>query len=55
VLQGVPAQNGYVPMPAFASQLSDQQVADVVNYVRTNWGNSAPSNATPEMVARRRH
>ena len=55
VLQGIPAQNGYVPMPAFASQLSDQQVADVVNYVRTNWGNNAPSSATPEMVARQRH
>lgn len=55
VLQGIPAQNGYVPMPAFANQLSDQQVADVVNYVRSNWGNTAPSSATPEMVARRRH
>ena len=42
-------------MPAFAGQLSNQQVADVVNYVRSSWGNTAPSNATAEMVASRRH
>ena len=54
VLAGVPAQNGYAPMPAFGGQLSDQQVADVVNYVRSHWGNAAPANATAAMVARRR-
>ena len=54
VLLGIPAQNGYVPMPAFASQFSDQQVADVVNYVRSHWGNTAPANATAAMVANRR-
>ncbi|OOV97136.1 c-type cytochrome [Pseudomonas sp. MF4836] len=26
-------------MPAFAWRLSDQEVADVVNFIRTNWGN----------------
>ena len=54
ILLGIPAQNGYVPMPAFASQFSDQQVADVVNYVRSHWGNTAPTNATAAMVAKRR-
>lgn len=51
VLWGVPMQNGYVPMPGFAAQLSDQQIADLANYVRTNWGNGAPPNATPRFVA----
>ncbi len=54
VLRGIPPRDGYVPMPAFASQLSDQQVADLVNYVRTHWGNTAPANATAALVARHR-
>lgn len=29
------------PMPSFA-QLSDQQIADVLNYVRNSFGNKAP-------------
>jgi len=29
-------------MPAYAKQLSDQQVADVTNYIRNSWGNAAP-------------
>jgi mono/diheme cytochrome c family protein len=29
-------------MPAYARQLSDQQIADVANYVRNSWGNAAP-------------
>ena len=27
-------------MPAFAEQLSDQQIADIVDHERTSWGNS---------------
>lgn len=50
VLWGVPMQNGYVPMPGFASALSDQQVAALANYVRTSWGNSAPANTTARLV-----
>lgn len=29
-------------MPPFGWRLDDGQVADVVNFIRTNWGNSAP-------------
>ena len=39
-----------VAMPGFADQLSDAQVADIVNYIRTNWGNATPANATPRLV-----
>jgi mono/diheme cytochrome c family protein len=29
-------------MPAFGGQLSDQQIADVLTYIRNSWGNAAP-------------
>ncbi len=54
VLHGVPAQGKYVPMPAFAGQLNDQQVADLANYLRTSWGNGAAPNTTAAMAARLR-
>jgi hypothetical protein len=38
-------------MPSFAGRLSDHQIADIANYVRTSWGNRAAPNATWEMVA----
>ena len=54
VLGGIPAQNNYVPMPSFAGQLNDQEIADIANYVRTSWGNGAAPNATAQMVAKLR-
>jgi len=34
-------------MPAFAWRLSDQEVADVVSFIRGSWGNKgAPVNAS---------
>jgi mono/diheme cytochrome c family protein len=40
-------------MPRFAWRLSDRDVADVVNFVRTSWGNSAPQVSSAD-VARTR-
>ena len=40
-------------MPGYAKQLSDQQVADVTNYIRNSWGNAAPE-VMPEQVAKAR-
>jgi mono/diheme cytochrome c family protein len=37
-------------MPSFAGRLSDRQVADLANYVRTSWGNQAPANVTAKMA-----
>jgi mono/diheme cytochrome c family protein len=54
VLRGIPMREGYSPMPSFASQLTDQQIADVANYVRTSWGNTGVPNATAPEVARLR-
>ncbi|MFG1299654.1 c-type cytochrome [Xanthobacter sp. V3C-3] len=51
VLGGLPPGGTYGAMPSFAGRLSDQQVADIANYVRTSWGNSAAPNVTASMVA----
>jgi mono/diheme cytochrome c family protein len=40
-------------MPAYARQLSDQQIADVTNYIRNSWGNAAPV-VTADQVAKAR-
>ena len=40
-------------MPAYAKDLSDQEIADVATYIRNSWGNSA-SAVTAEQVARAR-
>ncbi|MBS9477153.1 cytochrome c [Ancylobacter sp. VKM B-3255] len=51
VLGGLPASGRFSAMPSFAGRLSDADIADLANYVRTSWGNGAPSNTTPSMVA----
>ena len=38
--------NGYGGMPSFKNYLSDEQIAEVVNYVRTNFGNNYPEKVT---------
>ena len=43
--------NGNGGMPWFSSMLSDAQVAAVVNYVRSNFGNSYSDAVKPEDVA----
>jgi mono/diheme cytochrome c family protein len=40
-------------MPAYAKQLTDQEIADVTNYIRNSWGNAAPL-VTPAQVGRAR-
>lgn len=40
-----------VYMPPWAGQLSDKEVAAVINFVRSKWGNNAPA-VTPAEVAR---
>jgi mono/diheme cytochrome c family protein len=51
VLGGLEAQGEYAPMPAVGTTMSDQDIADVVNYIRQAWGNEAPPNAGPGEVA----
>jgi alcohol dehydrogenase (quinone), cytochrome c subunit len=41
-------------MPQFRVQLTDQEIADVVTFIRAGWGNQAPP-VTPAQVAPLRH
>jgi mono/diheme cytochrome c family protein len=50
VLEGFPAQGTWGAMGSFAAKLTDDQISDVTNYVRTAWQNNAPPNATPWSV-----
>lgn len=51
ILGGLPPGGTYGAMPSFAGRLDDGQVADLANYVRTSWGNTAAPNVTASMVA----
>lgn len=42
------------PMPAFAEQLSDEEIAAVVNHERRSWGNEAPRVEPSDVAALRR-
>jgi mono/diheme cytochrome c family protein len=45
VVGGLPAYESYAAMPAIGAGMSDQDIADAVNYVRSAWSNKAPQNA----------
>ncbi|MBB2201056.1 c-type cytochrome [Gluconacetobacter tumulisoli] len=46
--------NGFGGMPSFAGLLTDAQVADVVNHIRTHFGNHYTDTLKPEDVAAQR-
>jgi mono/diheme cytochrome c family protein len=54
LLEGFKPQGTWGAMGSFANTLSDDEIADVTNYVRTAWGNDAVPNATPWGVGRSR-
>lgn len=41
-------------MPPYAGKMSDQEVADVVTYIRNAWGNTAPAVAPAEVAKARK-
>ena len=47
---GLSGHFGRVPMPSQLNGVTVRQLADILNYVRTSWGNSAPPNVTPSMI-----
>ena len=54
ILTGIPAQRfpgleRMQPMPGFAAQLSDQEVADLSNWLRANWGGQKPTVTVDEV------
>jgi mono/diheme cytochrome c family protein len=50
VLNGLPPWRVGPAMPSFAASLSDEQIAAVTNYVRTNLSNTATADASPHDV-----
>lgn len=50
MLGGLPATGTFAPMPAIGAEMSDEQIADVANYVRQAWQQAAPATATAAMV-----
>ena len=50
VVGGINAPGSYSAMPAIGARMSDQEVADAVNYVRSAWGNAAPAQAGAGLV-----
>lgn len=46
--------HGQRAMPPFGESLNDEQVANVINYVRTHFGNHYKDPVTPEVVKARR-
>jgi alcohol dehydrogenase (quinone), cytochrome c subunit len=51
VIQGIPAA---YPMPNYSKILSDQQIADVLTFVRTGWNNRASAVTVADVVKIRR-
>ncbi|MHB8283793.1 MAG: c-type cytochrome [Caulobacteraceae bacterium] len=45
--------NGRGGMPTFKAELSNQQIAAILTYVRSSWGNHAPA-VTPAIVSQAR-
>lgn len=41
-------------MPGYAAKMTDQQIADVTNYIRNSWGNAAPLVTADEVAKARR-
>ena len=52
VLQGFQPANQWGVMPSFAQVFTAQQVSDVVNYVRTSWGNAGSGRVDTSVVNR---
>jgi mono/diheme cytochrome c family protein len=47
--------HGQRAMPSFGADLSDEQIANVLNYVRTHFGNHYRDMVTPAAVGAARH
>ncbi len=51
VIQGLPAA---YPMPKFGDVLSDQQIADVLTFIRAGWNNRGPTIEAAEVAKLRK-
>lgn len=49
ILQGYDARSEYGQMPGFAIQLTDEEIAAIINHERTSWGNKASTISTKDV------
>ena len=49
ILQGYDARAEYAVMQPFGDQLSDAEIAAIVNHEKTSWGNDAPPIKTEDV------
>jgi len=49
ILQGYDARTEYGAMPSFSEQLTDEEIAAIINHERSSWGNKAPSVSAEEV------
>jgi len=49
ILKGYDARAEYASMPPMADQLSDEEIAAIVNHEKTSWGNNAPTITAEEV------
>jgi mono/diheme cytochrome c family protein len=54
VLRGIQSERLNGRMPAFAATLTDREIAAVLTWIRTAWGNAAPPVAASQVAAERR-
>jgi mono/diheme cytochrome c family protein len=47
--------HGQRAMPSFGDSLNDEQIANVINYVRTHFGNHYKDQVSPQAVKAQRH
>lgn len=50
MIRGIQQRDGYIAMPSFASRLSDQEILEISNYIRSSWGNGPDSNTSITLV-----
>ena len=51
ILQGYDARPEYAQMQGFANLLTDEEIAAIANYERTNWGNNAAKISAEDVKA----
>ena len=51
ILQGRLATANFAPMPAVGSEMTDEEIAEVADYVRNAWSNAAPWITKSDLVA----
>lgn len=51
VIEGYDGNPDYAPMPPFGSELTDEEIAAILTYERSSWGNNAPAVTADEVKA----